>query len=139
MVLMGIAYWPNVISRIALRFTLYPLFVAPVMFYLIRGLRTMERNDFILAGVALGIGLQGYTSFRITPFLVILGVILYLLHTRHATGRKMALWGLGLVVLFALIFFLPLGRYWTENPAMFGLRAFSRLGSTERPLPGPPG
>lgn len=139
MALMGIAYWPNVISRIALRFTLYPLFVAPVMFYLVRGLRTMERNDFILAGVALGIGLQGYTSFRITPFLVILGVILYLLHTRHATGRKMALWGFGLVVLFALIFFLPLGRYWTENPAMFGLRAFSRLGSTERPLPGPAG
>jgi len=139
MLLMGIAYWPNVISRIALRFSLYPLFVAPVMFYLIRGLRTLDRNDFILAGVALGIGLQGYTSFRIVPFLVVAGILIYLLHTHHTGDRLNALWGFVLVTLFAVLLFLPLGRYWSENPTMFGFRAFSRLGSIERPLPGPAG
>lgn len=139
MLLMGMAYWPNVISRIALRFTLYPLFVAPVLFYLLRGLRTLDRNDFILAGAALGIGLQGYSSFRIVPFVVTAGVLIYLLHKRLPGERKNALWGFVLVTLFAVILFLPLGRYWTENPTMFGLRAFSRLGSTERPLPGPAG
>jgi len=139
LLLMGIAYWPNVISRIALRFTLYPLFVAPVMFYLIRGLRKLDRNDFILAGVALGIGLQGYSPFRIVPFLVGIGVVLFLLHARRSGDRKMAIWGFALVAFFALVLFLPLGRYWTENPDMFGLRAFSRLGSSERPLPGPAG
>ncbi|MDO8969807.1 MAG: hypothetical protein Q7U74_03905, partial [Saprospiraceae bacterium] len=30
MILTGVAYWPNVISRIGLRFALYPLFVAPL-------------------------------------------------------------------------------------------------------------
>ncbi|HEX2697109.1 MAG TPA: hypothetical protein VHM28_05330, partial [Anaerolineales bacterium] len=40
----GISYWPNVIARIGLRFPLYPLFVAPLMYYLIRGLRTRQRN-----------------------------------------------------------------------------------------------
>ena len=35
----GIAYWPNVISRIGLRFPLYPLFAAPVLYFLIRGLK----------------------------------------------------------------------------------------------------
>ena len=39
-VLTGIAYWPNVISRVGLRFPLYPLFVAPTLFFLLRGLRT---------------------------------------------------------------------------------------------------
>ena len=28
----GIAYWPNLISRIALRFTLYPFFYAPAVY-----------------------------------------------------------------------------------------------------------
>ena len=46
--LAGIAFWPNLISRIGLRFPLYPLFVAPVLFYLIRGIRRSRRNDFIL-------------------------------------------------------------------------------------------
>jgi hypothetical protein len=56
MVFAGIAYWPNVITRVALRFTFYPLFVAPALYFLIRGLRRSNRNDFILAGLALGIG-----------------------------------------------------------------------------------
>ena len=32
--LAGIGYWPNVISRVGLRFPLYPLFAAPTLLYL---------------------------------------------------------------------------------------------------------
>jgi hypothetical protein len=60
-VLMGIGYWPNVISRVGLRFPLYPLFAAPTLFFLIRGLGTRNRNDFIFAGLFLGLGLHGST------------------------------------------------------------------------------
>ena len=35
--LAGVAYWPNVISRVGLRFTLYAFFTAPVLYYLLRG------------------------------------------------------------------------------------------------------
>ncbi|HMB25456.1 MAG TPA: hypothetical protein VKP08_21585, partial [Anaerolineales bacterium] len=49
LLLAGIGYWPNVISRVGLRFPLYPLFTAPTLFYLLRGLRTRNRNDFILS------------------------------------------------------------------------------------------
>ena len=136
--LMGIAYWPNVITRIGLRFTLYPLFVAPMLFYLLRGLRRMKPSDFILAGAALGLGLQGYSPYRIVPFLVGIIIIVYLLHNRDKTVRMNAIWGFLLVALFSLVLFLPLARYWTENPESFGFRALTRLGSTERPLPGPP-
>ena len=63
----GIGYWPNVISRVGLRFPLYPLFVAPTLYYLLRGLRTRNRNDFILSGLFLGLGLHGYSPIRILP------------------------------------------------------------------------
>jgi 4-amino-4-deoxy-L-arabinose transferase-like glycosyltransferase len=133
----GIAYWPNVIERFALRISFYPLFVAPVLYYLIRGLRRQNRNDFLLAGVMLGLGLNGYTPFRIMPFAVVAIVGIYLLHVRDKQIRKQTLLWLGLLALTAWVFFIPLARYAIENPDSFGFRAMSRLGSIERPLPGP--
>ncbi|HLE14309.1 MAG TPA: glycosyltransferase family 39 protein [Anaerolineales bacterium] len=135
--LAGVAYWPNVITRIGLRFTLYPLFVAPTLYFLIRGLRRSNRNDFILAGLSLGIGLHGYTPIRILPFVIVVAVGLFLLHRQSAGVRKRTLIYLALLALIALIVFLPLLRFWIENPELFGLRAFSRLGPIEQPLPGP--
>ena len=136
-ILAGIGYWPNVISRIGLRFPLYPLFVAPLLLYLIRGLRTRQRNDFILAGIFLGLGLNGYTPYRIVPFLVIAAIILYVLHSQSKGARQDALLWLVIVGLTSLIIFLPLLRYATENPALFSYRALTRLGSLEQPLQAP--
>jgi hypothetical protein len=135
--LAGIAYWPNVISRIGLRFPLYPLFVAPMMLYLIRGLRTGDRNQFILAGIFLGLGLNGYTPYRIVPFLVVAALILFALHIRSRTSARDALVWLTIVGLISMFVFLPLMRYATENPDGFSFRAFSRLEGVEQPLPGP--
>jgi hypothetical protein len=132
--LAGIAYWPNVISRIGLRFPLYPLFVAPMMLYLIRGLRTGDRNQFILAGIFLGLGLNGYTPYRIVPFLVIAAMILFALHVRSKTSARDALVWLTIVGLVSLFVFLPLMRYATENPEMFSFRAFSRLEGVQQPV-----
>ena len=135
----GIAYWPNVISRIGLRFSIYPLFVAPTLYFLIRGIRRSNRNDFIIAGLFLGLGLHGYTPFRIVPFVVLAAVGLYLLHSQSKGFRKQTVIYLLILVLVSLIVFLPLLRFWLENPDMFSYRAFTRLGSIETPLPGPAG
>jgi len=133
----AVAYWPGVIERFALRISFYPLFVAPTLYYLIRGLRRQSRNDFIMAGAALGLGLNGYTPFRILPFAVVIIVGVYLLHVRNKDIRRQTLLWLGLLALTSFMFFLPLARYATEHPDIFGYRALSRLGSVERPLPGP--
>lgn len=133
----GIAYWPNVISRIGLRFPLYPLFVAPVLYYLVRGLRTRDRNQFILAGIALGIGLHGYSPIRILPFVVVLAVVLFLLHARSKGTWSQTISNMVLLVTASLILFLPLLRYWLENPDSFGYRAFSRMSAIETPLSAP--
>ena len=138
MVFAGIAYWPNVISRIALRFTLYPLFFAPTLYYFLRGLRTSNRNDFILAGIFLGIGLHGYSPFRFVPIVILVGIVIYLLHRQSDGGRKQAIFYLILMGLVALVVFLPLLRYALSNPEMFSYRALTRMGTVERLIPGSP-
>ena len=135
----GIAYWPNVVARSGLRFPLYPLFVAPTLYFLIRGIRRSSRNDFILAGLSLGIGLHGYTPIRILPVVVVVAVLLYLLHRQSIGVRRQTIWALVVLAFIALIVFIPLLRYSYSDPDMFGYRAFSRLGTIERPLPGPAG
>ncbi len=137
MILFGIGYWPNVIARIGLRFPLYPLFVAPTLLYLLRGLRYRNRNDLILCGVFLGLGLHGYSPFRFVPIIVVIAFILYLLHSQSKGGRTQAVWWLGVVTFTSLMVFLPLMRYVTEHPETFSYRALSRLESIQTPLPGP--
>ena len=128
MLFAGIAYWPNVISRVGLRFPLYPLFVAPTLYFLLRGLRTQNRNDFILSGLFLGLGLHGYTPFRIVPILVL--VILALYAIRNTQYREASPWDAvkNSLYLFgsASIIFLPLLRYAIEHPNEFWFRASSR-------------
>ncbi len=134
----GLAYWPNVIARAALRFTLYPAFSAPALYYLLRGLRRRRRNDFILSGLWLGLGLHGYSTMRIVPFVVAAVVGLYLLHCTTRARRKEAAWGFVLTGIFSFAVFLPLLRYMLENPGTVTYRSMTRLTSLEHPLPGPP-
>ena len=135
--LAGIAYWPNVISRVGLRFPLYALFAAPALYFLIRGLRNCNRNDFILSGIAIGFGLHGYSPIRILPLVILVGVGLAWLSSKSWEYRKTIFWNFCLLAFTALIIFLPLFRFAIESPTMFGIRAFSRLTSIEQPLPGP--
>jgi hypothetical protein len=137
MVFAGIAYWPNVISRVALRFTLYPFFFAPMIYFIVRGYRHRSRNDFILAGVFLGLGLHGYSPYRFVPFVVLAAFGLYLIHRQSKGARKLAVGWLALTSFTSLIVFLPLLRYWLSNPSMFSFRAMTRMTGIEQPLPGP--
>jgi len=135
--MVGIGYWPNVISRVGLRFPLYPLFVAPTLFFLLRGLRTRNRNDFLLSGLFLGIGLHGYSPFRIVPLVVLAAFVLFWLHDQSKGARKDAVVWLALVAFTSLYVFIPLLRYWMDNPAIFGFRAATRLSGVENPITQP--
>lgn len=133
--LFGISYWNNVISRIGLRFPLYPLFFAPTFYYLVRGLRTRSRNDFLLSGFFLGVGLHGYSPFRIVPILVVIAFVIYVMHEKESETRYQSVWQLVLVAGTSIFVFIPLLRYWISHPEIFGYRAFSRLSTVEAPLP----
>jgi 4-amino-4-deoxy-L-arabinose transferase-like glycosyltransferase len=133
----GIAYWPNVISRFGLRLPMYPLFYAPALYFLILGLRQRNRNMFALSGLFLGLGLNGYTAYRVVPLVILVAIALYLLHKQSRGYRRQAVWGLIALVLISFIVFIPLLRYVIENPQGVIFRSMSRLGTWEQPLPGP--
>lgn len=137
LVLAGVAYWANVISRIGLRFPLYPLFAAPTLYFLVRGLQHRRRNDFIWSGIFLGLGLHGYSPSRLVPLVVVAAVLIYLLHRQSVGNRKQALIGLVLLAITSLVVFLPLLRYALSEPEMFAYRAITRLAETETTYPAP--
>ncbi len=133
----GVAYWTNVVSRAGMRLPFYFLFSAAVLYYLVRALRSGRRNDFILAGIWLGLSAYGYSADRILPLLVILGVGLFLLHGQSKSFRQQTVWQSIILVLMALVVALPLLRYISQDPQGFAGRMLSRLGPSEVPLPGP--
>lgn len=137
LLLAGIAYWGNVISRIGLRYALYALFASVTMFFLMRGLRRSSRNDIIIAGLLLGLGLHGYTAFRIMPFVVLIAFALYWLHPQSRGMRVQSAFWFSLVVLMALMVFLPLLRYMLENPDLVLLRSVTRLTGAEQAITDP--
>ncbi len=137
LVFAGVSYWGNVVSRIGLRYTFYPLFAAATLFFLLRGLRRSSRNDLILAGLLLGIGFHGYTAFRIMPFVVLLAFVLYWLHAQSGGMRLQSVFWFGLLILVSLMVFLPLLRYALENPQSISFRSLTRLTGIEEPLAEP--
>jgi len=136
-ILAGTSYWLNTISRIGLRFPLYPAFAAPALYYLIRGLRRQHRNDFILSGLFLGLGLHGYSPFRFVPIVILLGVGVFLLHRQSQGKRQQTIMMLSVLVVASFFVFLPLLRYAIDNPGMFSYRAMTRLTGEEQPLSAP--
>ena len=135
----GIAYWPNVISRVGLRFPFYPMFAAPALFYLIRGLRQKRRNDFIYSGIALGLGLHGYSSTRFLPVVVVIAVILFLIHKQSKGIRNQTVNAFIILVIASFILFLPLFKYTMVNPEAVSYRMMTRLTSSERAITEPIG
>ena len=138
MLFAGIGYWPNLISRFALRFTLYPFFFAPTLYYFLRGMRTGQRRFFILSGIFMGLGLHGYSPFRVVPALIVLAVALYLIHNRSNRAVKHALVGLLLISAVAVLVALPLLRYTVNHPDMVMYRTMTRVTSAETAIVGSP-
>ena len=105
----GIAYWPNVVSRVGLRLPFYMLFTAAVvLFHLLRIAHEAAINAISSpAGIILGIGMYGYSADRILPLLVVVAIVLYLIHKclKAAQSRERglsALWSLAIAAILSV-------------------------------------
>ncbi|MFW6042365.1 MAG: glycosyltransferase family 39 protein [Chloroflexota bacterium] len=139
---LAVSHWHVAITRVGLRFPFTAAFATPALYFLFRALRFNRRNDWLAAGVLLGLGLHTYTPMRIVPILFALLVLLKaatdLLARRRknaapgsdaAGGWQRSFWINSLLAAgAALLFFLPLLRYMQEKPLMFWYRAASRAG-----------
>ncbi len=142
--LTAISFWATAISRVGLRFPLTPVFVAPVLYYLLRGFRGGRRNDFLLAGLFLGAGLYGYSTIRVLPVVMLVAIVWLAVPLRRAAqnayqtkaGLRQLLANTVLMFATTAVVFLPLYRYATEPDSYFWYRSISRLGETEATVNG---
>jgi len=133
----AVASWPVLLSRVGLRYPFAPLASAWAFYFMLRGLRTGQRNDFILLGLTLGVGLNGYTAFRAVPLAVALcWTIVWLAARRSDLGRRLRLGNLALAVSAALLVFVPLGTFMLWKPRAFWGRSLWYLADNE--IPGSP-
>ncbi len=136
--LLSFSHWHVALSRIGLRFPFTAAFVAPTLYYLLRAFRQGRRNDWLAAGIFLGLGLHTYIPMRIVPLLLaalVAGKALFDWVTKlggnenptEASGLTSAYWlNAILSAITALALFLPLLRYMTEQPEMFWMRVTTR-------------
>jgi len=136
LLLCGVAFWPNIQARAALGSIYILLFLAPSLFYYFRGLQRNARNDYVLAGLAVGLGLMASRTFLIVPLFLLLATLLFILH-REAEGRRTAaLWGFLTCLVIGLILFVPIMSVIADMPYDYFYRLFSRVSDWERALPG---
>ncbi len=125
--LFAIGTWPVEISRAGLRFPYAVIATGATLWLFLRWMRTRDRRDALLCGLAIGIGLYGYSPFRVVVPAVCLGLAIALVTAGSWTARRQVIEDGLLVGLTAAIVFVPLGRYAVEHPQMFWSRASARL------------
>jgi hypothetical protein len=136
--LTGIAYWPNILSRVGMRLPFFPIFLAPALYYLLRGFRQRSQNDFIFVGLFVGLGVYGYTPARIAPLVVALAIGLYLAHRVSRGHRPEALRWIAIAAIMAIVVSAPMIRTAIDFQDEVLYRTVTRISSAERPLPGEP-
>jgi len=126
--LVAVSYWHEILSLLGLRIVLTSFITSLLLIFLIRGLRTGNRSQFILAGLTLGIGLYTYQAVRMLPIVVIAGLLIGLLYRipNRAALTKLIFNGVALVAV-AFVCFVPLLGYIVEFPDDFLRRTSTRL------------
>ncbi|RME11586.1 MAG: hypothetical protein D6802_06455, partial [Ardenticatenia bacterium] len=128
--LLAISKWHVAISRVGLRFPYTPLATALVLGFLWRAVRFNHTRDWVLTGLALGLGLHGYTATRIVPLLVAVAFAVAFLWARPPrTAWPDWFLRAALAPLSTVIAFVPLLRFSLEHPDLFWYRSASRMAS----------
>lgn len=137
----AVASWGVITARFGLRYPLAPCATAWTLFFLVRGLRRDSRNSLLMAGLWVGIGLQGYTAYRfmlvVVPALGAAWLWWLLARGRSAQARRVVAGG-ALAAGVAALSMLPLIRYGLERPEQLIYRAATRLTGAEQAIQGSP-
>ncbi len=133
----AVLHWPVSIARMGLRYPFTPFFAAISLYFVLRALKYQKRNDFLMAGFWLGVGLYGYIPSRNVPLLVLgLFVLWMIVSGWRIQNRRAFILNLGLMFALVLVIFVPLLRYALDFPEMFWYRALTRVTSIEVPVQG---
>jgi sugar lactone lactonase YvrE/4-amino-4-deoxy-L-arabinose transferase-like glycosyltransferase len=131
--LIAISRWHINFSRVVFDAVLLPLLAALSFYFLFKGLHSRRRTDFLWGGLALGLGLHTYASFRLIPFVIVL-FLLYKALTERGFVRRSG-FGVAIFVLASFMVFAPLGQYALNNWKAFTLRTKEASILTKRDQP----
>ena len=128
--LFAISAWPAGTARVGVRFPFGPLATALALWLLLRYIRRGDRRDALLCGVAVGLGLHGYTAFRIVPVLVPVLLGLAWLYRRRAP--RPPAWpspvaGTALILSTGVLACIPLAHYAIAHPDRVSARTRATL------------
>lgn len=121
--------WLLIMGRIGWRVTYGALAVAWLLVTLAFALRTGKRTAFLLAGLVLGVGMYGYSSFRLAPLLVIT-VLGWSWLRASAQVRRALLINAAALAIMAVLTVMPMLRYWQNNPEIFWWRMGNTVGTS---------
>jgi len=137
--LVAIGKWPVALARQGLAHPFTPLLLVLTLLFLMRALKHQRRNDFLMTGLFLGLGLYGSDTLRIAPLLVAVFLLgWYFIVKRSQREALPYLRNTFLLFALALIVALPLLRYAIDQPAVFWQQTQARLVGGDHPFAGNP-
>ena len=123
---LAVSFWHVNFSRIAFRAILIPLLLTFGFYFLFRAFNSLKENlnlkimlSIAASGIIFGLGFYTYISYR---FIAILGPLV-LLFWWLIIRKKVFFKAAGILIVFMLLTFLPLGIYFLQNPGDFFGRA----------------
>lgn len=126
--LVAASYWHTALSRLGLRIVLTTAVTPILLVYLARAMRDNRRADYIKAGLALGFGLYMYQAVRMLPVVVLIGIgLAFLFKARTMLDRRSYAINLVVLIVIALVVFIPLLNFWQQYPEDFWRRTSGRL------------
>lgn len=115
--ILTVSSWSLNFSRIAVNYIATPLFILLAVGLLLHGLRTQRMGAYMLSGMALGMGLNFYSSFRLFMPVLPLFLLAALIARRDLWARSWR--GLLLWALAAIIVATPLLTFAATNRDLF--------------------
>ena len=134
----AVSHWSIAISRMGLRFPFTPFFAALSFYFVWRALKYQKRNDYLIAGLVIGLGLYGYIPSRNIPLVALAWCAAWFVFGgwQQINNRRSFAANVGLLIVLLVFVFAPLLRYSLDFPEEFWYRALTRVSNAERPIAG---
>jgi 4-amino-4-deoxy-L-arabinose transferase-like glycosyltransferase len=139
--LIATSFWHINFSRIGFRAILTPFFLVWAIYFLLKFLNEIENKNkaqltglCLLGGIFYGLGFHTYITYRITPLLILIILLIYWFKNKEKFLRQKLLFSASGFLLITFIVAAPIGFYFLKNPQDF-LGRTSQISIFSSPTP----
>ncbi|MFZ3151283.1 MAG: glycosyltransferase family 39 protein [Anaerolineaceae bacterium] len=137
-VLFGVAFWPNLQTRVELGAGMVLPILVPACFYLLRGLLEERPNDILLSSLLAGLGLMTHKVFLVFPLVALVIMLIWLIGSKPRQKRSTFFSLIGMGVIVTSVTVTPWFRVITQNPLAYFSSILSRISGQEAALSSSP-